>query len=214
MGKRIAFVGAGAIGGYTGAHMARVGEDVTFIDAWPEHVQAIRQDRLRITGMRADDSFNISARALHINDVPQLVREPPFDIVFISVKSYDTVWATTMMLPYSAPDAVFVSLQNSINEERIAAIAGWGRTMGCAIGGIGGELIGPGRVARNTPVGNRERVGLKVGEVHGRVTPRAKLVAALLDHAEPAAVTTNLWGVRWSKLVINAMRNGFRPSPG
>jgi 2-dehydropantoate 2-reductase len=35
MGKRIAVIGVGAVGGYTGAHMARDGEDVTFIDMWP-----------------------------------------------------------------------------------------------------------------------------------------------------------------------------------
>ena len=34
MGKRIVIVGAGAVGGYTGAHMAQAGEDVTFVDAW------------------------------------------------------------------------------------------------------------------------------------------------------------------------------------
>ena len=33
MGKRIAVVGVGAVGGYTGAHMVRAGEDLTFIDS-------------------------------------------------------------------------------------------------------------------------------------------------------------------------------------
>jgi ketopantoate reductase len=42
MGKRIVVVGAGAVGGYTGAHMAKAGEDVTFIDFWPENVAAIK----------------------------------------------------------------------------------------------------------------------------------------------------------------------------
>jgi len=42
MGKRIAVVGAGAIGGYTGGHLAHNGFDVTLIDPWPEHVETIR----------------------------------------------------------------------------------------------------------------------------------------------------------------------------
>jgi 2-dehydropantoate 2-reductase len=37
VGKRIVVVGAGAIGGYAGAHMTRAGHDVTLIDAWPEY---------------------------------------------------------------------------------------------------------------------------------------------------------------------------------
>jgi 2-dehydropantoate 2-reductase len=39
MGKRIVIVGAGAVCGYAGAHMSRAGEDVTYIDPWPEQVE-------------------------------------------------------------------------------------------------------------------------------------------------------------------------------
>ena len=39
MGNKIAFMGVGAVGGYAGAHMAQAGEDVTFIDPWPAHVE-------------------------------------------------------------------------------------------------------------------------------------------------------------------------------
>ena len=42
--KKIAIVGAGAVGGYAGAHMVQAGEDVTYIDPWPENVEAIRKD--------------------------------------------------------------------------------------------------------------------------------------------------------------------------
>ena len=46
MGKRIVIVGAGAVGGYAGAHMAQAGEDVTFIDPWPAHVEKMQRDGL------------------------------------------------------------------------------------------------------------------------------------------------------------------------
>ena len=49
MGLKIAIVGAGAVGGYAGAHMVRAGEDVTFIDPWPEHVEQMRKYGLRVT---------------------------------------------------------------------------------------------------------------------------------------------------------------------
>ena len=42
MGNRIAIIGAGAVGGYAGAHMVQAGEDVTFVDMWPENVEAMR----------------------------------------------------------------------------------------------------------------------------------------------------------------------------
>ena len=42
MGKRIAVVGGGAVGGYIAAHLAADKQDVSVVDAWPEHVEAIR----------------------------------------------------------------------------------------------------------------------------------------------------------------------------
>ena len=45
MAKKILFVGAGAIGSYLGAFLARAGHDVTLVDAWAEQVETIRQRR-------------------------------------------------------------------------------------------------------------------------------------------------------------------------
>ena len=43
MGRKIVIVGAGAVGGYAGSHMVQAGEDVTFIDPWPEHMFAFSE---------------------------------------------------------------------------------------------------------------------------------------------------------------------------
>ena len=93
-----------------------------------------------------------------------------------------------------------VSLQNCINEERIAAIVGWGKTLGCIASLIAAELYAPGHVKRTVPMGGDEHTVFRVGEVHGRVTPRAQEVVELLRSADSGKVTTNLWGERWSKL--------------
>ena len=206
---RIAIVGAGAVGGYVGAYLARAGTDVVLIDGWPAHVEAIRAGGLRIDMMEPGQSFTTPARALHLSDVPQLVREAPFDIAFVAVKSYDTAWATALIDPYLRREGCIVSLQNSINEDTLAATAGWGRTLGCCVNVLAAELTEPGHIVRNSLRGTARKVGLAVGEVHGRVTPRARQIAALLGEADTTEVTTNLWGERWSKLTINAMRNGL-----
>jgi len=112
---RIVFVGAGAIGGYAGALLARAGNDVTLVDGWPEHVEKIRRDGFAIDGMTPEESVVVPVRALHICDVPQLSKERPFDIAVIAMKSYDTEWAAHLIKPYVAPGGYFVSMQNSIN---------------------------------------------------------------------------------------------------
>ena len=54
MGKRIAFVGAGAVGGYVGGYLAHLGHDVTLIDPWPEHIETIRRDGLQLYGLEVN----------------------------------------------------------------------------------------------------------------------------------------------------------------
>ena len=208
-GKRIVVVGAGAIGGYTGALMAKGGEDVTLIDPWPEHVEYIRQHGMQLSGLTPQEMHSIKVPALHISDVQQFAGKGPIDIAFISVKSYDTEWATHLIKPYLAPDGFVVSLQNCINEERIAAIVGWGKVLGTIVSLLASELHAPGRVKRTMPMGGDHYITYRVGEVHGRITPRAEEVARMLKHADSSKVTNNLWGERWSKLVINSMRNGL-----
>lgn len=214
MGKRVVVVGAGAIGGYSGALMARGGEDVTLIDPWPEHVEFVRAHGMQLSGLTPAETHSIKVPAMHISDVQQLARGRPVDIAFISVKSYDTEWATHMIMPYLAPDGYVVSLQNCINEERIAAIVGWGKVLGCIVSLLAAELHAPGHVKRTMPMGGDHYITYRVGEVHGRSTPRAEEVARMLKHADSSKVTANLWGERWSKLVINSMRNGLSAATG
>jgi 2-dehydropantoate 2-reductase len=204
--ERICIVGAGAVGGYVGAHLAAAGHEPVLVDPWPEHVEAIRAHGLAVTGMAG--AVHGRPRALHVCDVPQLARERPFDVAFVAVKSYDTAWATQLVLPYLSATGCLVSLQNGINEPTVAAVAGWPRVLGCAVGALAAELVAPGHVVRNSPLGPADKPGMRVGEAHGQVTPRAERVAALLAHGDTCKVTTNLWGERWSKLTINAMRNG------
>lgn len=212
--SKICILGAGAIGGYIGAHFAANGIDVTLIDAWAEHVETMRKTGITVEGINGAGSVKTSVHALHISDVPQLIKTDPFDIVFIAVKSYDTLWATQLILPYMAPNGCIVSLQNSINEDAIASVAGWNRTLGCSLSTIASELVAPGYIMRNSPLGDDTKIGLRIGEVHGRSTPRANEIARLLSCADSAKVTNNLWGERWSKLVINAMRNGVSALSG
>lgn len=214
MGKRIAIVGAGAVGAYVGGYLARAGEDVTLIDPWPEHVEHMRREGLRLSGLSEEECFSTPVAAIHLTQVQSFARDGAIDIAFICMKSYDTEWATMLVKDYLSPGGFVVSLQNCINEDRIAGIVGWGRTLGCIASQIAVELSGPGQVRRGVPRGGDAHTVFRVGEVHGGVTPRAEAVADLLASIDSSKVTTNLWGERWSKLVANAMRNGVSAASG
>src|SRR5512144_857081 len=197
--KRVGVLGAGAIGSVVGGMMTRAGHDVTLIDQWPEHVEAMKARGLRLSGTIGD--FVVPVRALHIHEL-QTVTEP-FDAVFVAVKSYDTEWATAMALPYlREPDGVVVDFQNGINDDRVAAVAGKHRSLGCVIT-ISAGMYEPGHAMRT----DNGTIGFKIGEHDGRDTPRAQALAKVMNDVAGTKVTTNLWGERWSKLAINCMAN-------
>ena len=214
MARKIAVVGAGAVGGYAGAHMVQAGEDVTFIDPWPQHVENMRAHGLRVTHARDVPEFTVPVRALHITDAQQLAKERPVDIAFMCMKSYDTAWATMLVAQYLAPDGYVVSLQNCMNEETVADVVGWGKTLGCIASVISVHLVEPGHVHRGAGKGGAAHTVFRTGEVHGRITERAEEVARLVGYSDSAKVTTNLWGERWSKLVANVMQNGLSACTG
>src|ERR1700678_4426725 len=214
MGAKIAIMGTGAVGGYAGAHMAHAGEDVTFIDPWPEHVERMRSHGLKITHIRDVPEFTAKVRALHLTDAQQLAKEKPVDIAFVCMKSYDTAWATTLIRQYLAPEGFVVSLQNCMNEETIAGIVGWGKTLGCIASSITVNLPAPGHIHRGAGKGGAAHTVFRTGEVHGRITERAEEIRRLVGYADSAIATSNLWGERWSKLVANVMGNGLSACTG
>ncbi|GAA0575255.1 2-dehydropantoate 2-reductase [Craurococcus roseus] len=214
MRPRLAFVGAGAVGGYVGGHLHRLGCDVTLIDPWPEHVEAIRARGLELTGVTEAERAVVEVPTMHLTEVQALSRQRPVDVAFVSVKSYDTEWATHLIAPYLSETGYVVSLQNCINEERIAAIVGWGRTVGMIAATISVDLHEAGRIRRTVPLGRGSRDVFRVGEVHGRITPRVRALGEMVEGIDSVKVTSNLWGERWSKLCVNAMRNGISAATG
>ncbi|MBI3918360.1 MAG: NAD-binding protein [Betaproteobacteria bacterium] len=100
MSKRIAVLGAGAIGSSVGADLTKAGYDVAIIDQWPAHVEAMKAHGLRV--VMSDEDLRTPVHAYHLCEVCTLNRE--FDIVLLGAKSYDTAWMTEFIKPYLKPD--------------------------------------------------------------------------------------------------------------
>jgi 2-dehydropantoate 2-reductase len=208
---RVAVVGAGAVGGYIGGKLAAAGRDVLLIDSWVEHIDRIRREGLRIS--EPAGSTSVKVEALHLSDVQSLIRKP-VDVALICTKSYDTAWAAMMIKPYLSAAGCVVSVQNSLNEEQIAAAVGSDRTLGCVASTISVAAPRAGEVSRARMPGGSSYTVFRVGELHGRPTPRATAIANLLSAVDSAKVTTNLWGERWAKLVTNSMHHGILGATG
>src|SRR3712207_4983040 len=95
-GKPITIVGAGAIGGTIGAYLHDAGYGVTLVDAAPEHVEAIREGGLRITGVRGERTFR--PRVILTDEL-----EGPLGVTFLCVKGHFTGSAMDQIGPLLAP---------------------------------------------------------------------------------------------------------------
>jgi len=201
MGKRIAVLSTGAIGSCVGADLTRAGHDVVLIDQWPAHVEAMKSFGLNITiqGVEAQ----IPVRALHLGEIDPY--RDLFGIVFLTAKSYDTVWIVHFIKPHLKPDGVLVSIQNSLNDEWIAPIIGYEREVASAIE-LSAEMYEPGRIKRNT---DHSRTWFALGELHGRFTPRLEEIAQILSAVGQTQLTSNIWGAKWTKLTVNSMTQGI-----
>ncbi len=184
--------GAGAIGGTMGAHLARAGHDVTLVDVVEEHVAAINRSGLRITG--PIDSFTTRVPAF----TPATLTGA-WDTIVLATKAHHTEAAVRMLLPYLSPPGCVVSAQNGLNELAIANVVGPPRTVGAFLN-FGADYLEPGVIH----YGGRGAV--VVGEIDGRVTPRATVIRdAWRDFDDRAVVTPNIWGFLWGKEAYGAM---------
>jgi 2-dehydropantoate 2-reductase len=213
MTRKIAFVGAGALGGYVGGWFAHAGLDVTLVDPWPEHVETIRRNGLELDGVTPAEKLVVRPRILHVTEVQSLAKNP-FDVAFVAMKSYDTAWATELIAPYLSSSGFVVSLQNCLNEDTIARIAGWGRTVGVVASLISVDLHEAGRIRRTVAKGGDKHTVFRVGEPHGRITARVEELVSWFARIDSAKPTANLWGERWAKLVQNGMGNGVSAASG
>jgi 2-dehydropantoate 2-reductase len=198
--ERIAILGAGAIGSSIAAYLIRDGRDVILIDQWAAHIEKIRNDGLKLTDLNGE--FTVQAKAIQLSDVNNL-REM-FDIVYLSVKSYDTRWSAYLIEPFLKPTGFIVPAQNSLNDEVVASVVGFNRTVGC-VPSISAGIYEPGHVIRTDPLQHC----FTVGELSGLITNRVKGVVQALSAVGETEATTNIWGARWSKLVVNAMGNSL-----
>ena len=182
----IVIFGAGAIGSLFGAHLAR-NHEVTLI-CREEHARAINQNGLKISGLS-----NIHAHPKAVLSPEDL--ELP-DILFLTVKAYDTRQAIRDARLLIGPETKIVSLQNGLGN--LEAIA---RELPdtAIIGGVtshGAFLREPGII---------EHTGRSYTTVGG---PGAKTIASLLTEAGiDTRESDNIQKQIWYKAIVNTVIN-------
>ncbi|MEI3867372.1 2-dehydropantoate 2-reductase [Microbacterium sp. CCNWLW134] len=193
-GPRVAVVGGGANGASIGADLYRAGVDVTLVEQWPAHVEAIRSEGLRV--ITPDDELHVRPRIIHLCEVAEL--RSGFDVVLLVMKAYDAGWASRLIAPYLAPDGLMAAVQNGMTADAVTEAVGASRTVGAVIE-CSATMTEPAVVHRHTP---RERSWFAVGRLPGGAEG-IEPVADLLALSGTVARFDDILSAKWMKLVSN-----------
>ncbi|AOB32580.1 2-dehydropantoate 2-reductase [Bordetella sp. H567] len=187
---KVAVMGAGAVGCYFGAMLARAGHEVALIGR-PAHVEAIRSKGLYLdtrtfqayVPMRADTEPGAAGGA---------------DAVLFCVKSADTESAGRALAPHLGADTLVLSLQNGVdNAERLQAILP--QTVVPAVVYVATEMAGPGHVRHHG------RGELVIGASAGS----RRFADACEAAGVPVDISDNVIGALWAKLIVNCAYNAL-----
>ena len=194
---RVLVVGAGGVGGYFGARLARAGVSVTFL-ARGAHLEAIQRHGLRVRSS-ADGEWTVKVDAT--GDAQPLA---PADVVLFCVKSFDTQTAAEAIAPAIGPETAVVSLQNGVdNEEALGRVLGPGHAVG-GVAWVFAAIESPGVIVHR--LGGR----LAFGELDGRPSPRLeRLQAAFTSAGVAAEVSKDITRVLWEKYLLIGAQAGM-----
>jgi len=192
---KVTFIGAGAVGGFYGALLARQGHDVSFV-ARGTHLDAIHRQGLRVVGPIGDFTVRVRAES-------DPARLGPADLVVLAVKTYDNATAIPMIGPLAGPGTTVLTLQNGVDSaEEVAAVAGEAATLGGATY-VATAIEAPGLI-RQTGTHRRVVFGEYFGAA-GAVTDRVRAIEqALLGADIHAEAVPDAKAAIWEKFTYLA----------
>jgi 2-dehydropantoate 2-reductase len=202
--RPILIAGAGAIGSILGAMLREAGHDVALLGRG-SHLDAIRGDGLRVSGILGDHYAKDFTLA---SDPARL--EGPFDLILLTVKSYDTASMADRIQHLLAPDGLVVSMQNGVgNLDVLVERFGPSRVIGGRVM-IGAEIQSPG-TAHATVFGEPLAIGpsqLANREHCAALFERAREIAAMMTQCGiPTEAHEDIAPFLWMKLFYNAALN-------
>ena len=194
---KICIIGTGAMGSVYAGLLGDAGNDVWAIDNWQAHIEAIRDNGLRVEGKSGDRTANIMAST-------NAKEAGTCDLVIIATKAMQVVEAAESVKPIVDQNTIVLTIQNGLGSfEKVADILGPERVIVGIAGGFGASIIKPGHVHHNS----MEFVHL--GELNGPVTTRLAEVAQIWDDAGfNVKVFDDIHQLVWEKLICNVCFSG------
>ncbi len=192
-----AIIGAGNMGCLYGSNLSRIGEAVTMIDVWAEHVEAMKRRGIRMDGLHGEFVAKVKA----VTD-PSAVE--PVDVAIILTSTNETSSAADVAATVLKDDGFVLTLQNGLgNVEQLDAVLGEERVM-AGLSFHSADLTEPGKVTHSN------HGPTYLGERNGRKTDRLEKLRVLMEMAEmEPVVEDDIMSTIWGKFVHNCGINAI-----
>ncbi len=215
---KILVYGAGAIGGYLGAILSAAGEDVTLVARGATH-DAMAARGIILEGPKSGRPDPVKVRVVRPGE-----EKPPYDLIFVTLKSHQLPDAARHVRALGGKDAVFVFPQNGLPWWNFDGIASryqgtqlktldpdgvLSRTFDVAhiVGGVAfkpTDVPGPAHIR----LADSPADSLTLGEVDNHMSERLQVIAKITSNAGWSGVpVADIRQVKWSKLLSNAVWN-------
>ncbi|GJL61175.1 MAG: hypothetical protein NPIRA03_40320 [Nitrospirales bacterium] len=193
--KEILFVGAGSVGGYFGAHLARHNPNVSFL-LRPHTREAVAKSGLTIRSA-IGESFTVHPTVA--SDPEQL---PQPDLIVLGIKAYNLDEVMNQIEPVLKPDTIILTLQNGVTIEDTLMVR-FGRERI-----VGGVAFIYSKIAEPGVIDHFKKGMLTIGEPLGMETPRLQAILALLKGAGiPCFLNPDIRRAKWEKMCWNCVFN-------
>jgi 2-dehydropantoate 2-reductase len=190
----IMIVGAGAVGGFFGAHLAQHHPGVSFL-LRPRTLQAVRDRGLTVRSTKG--AFTV--RPLAAGDPRDL---PGPDLIILAMKAYDLDEVMDQIEPVITDQTVLLTLQNGVDlEDRILARL----KRNCVVGGVAFIYS---KIVERGVIEHYKRGAVAIGELSGEKSPRLLEIANLFAQAGlPCQISDDIRRSKWEKMCWNCVFN-------
>jgi 2-dehydropantoate 2-reductase len=196
----VAVVGCGAMGSIYAGLLAAAGHEVWAVDTWADHMAAIRERGLRVTGASGDRTVHLAGAVATPAEIGR-----PVDVVILATKAPQVAAAADALPAILGPDTAVISLQNGLGgPEQVAARLGAERVVIGVVGGFGASVPEPGCAHHN----GWEFV--RLGELAGPgVSERVRRLGRLWESGGfKVLLFDDVHQLVWEKLICNATFSG------
>lgn len=194
---RIAVIGAGGIGGYFGAQLARAGQQVGFV-ARGRHLAALRESGLTV------ESAVGPVRSMPVIATDDPAELAPVEVVMLCVKLWDVEACAAALAPLLAGGGIVIPFQNGVeSHQMLARVLGAERVAG-GVAHIGAAIRSPGVIAHTGTMAK-----LRVGAFEARQQPLLReFVAAGMAAGIDIEFVDDIRRSLWEKFVFLVAMSG------